>query len=90
MTVIDGTAFFAADFYIRLLKMQIKIDKLNMQMTLDREKDFPTTAKLKAEKKRGKGSYNFQQDSFSNYEFDNRWFGERGRHYAGQRLGAFQ
>lgn len=76
MTVIDGTVFFAADFYIRLLKMQIKIDKLNMQMTLDREKDFPTTAKLKAEKKRGKGSYNFQQDSFSNYEFDNRWFGE--------------
>ena len=76
MTVIDGTVFFAADFYIRLLKMQIKIDKLNMQMTLDREKDFPTTAKLNAEKKRGKGSYNFQQDSFSNYEFDNRWFGE--------------
>lgn len=24
MTVIDGTVFFAADFYIRLLKMQIK------------------------------------------------------------------
>ncbi len=73
---IDGTAFFAADFYIRLLDMQIKVDRLNMQLAVDRDKDFPTTTKLKAEKKRGKGFYNFQQDSFKNYEFDNRWFGE--------------
>ena len=73
--VVDNTIFFAADFYIRVLHINIKIDSLNMQMLITAQDEFPTTLKRKAEKKRGKNNFSFRKDSFKNYEFDNRWFG---------------
>ena len=76
MLVVDDTLFFTADFYIQYLDVKIKIDRLNMQLVVTSDKDLPTTVKRRAEKKRGKNNFSFKRDSFKNYEFDNRWFGE--------------
>lgn len=74
--VFDNTLFISTDVWAQLLNAEINVDKLNMQLIVDREKDFPSTMMLKAEKKRSKGFYDFKTDGFENYEFDNRLIGE--------------
>lgn len=75
MLVIDDTLFFSETLWAEILKSDVTVDKLNMRLILNRDKDFPTIAKIKAEDKRAKGLYDISRDSFKNYEFDNRWFG---------------
>ncbi|MBQ2884074.1 MAG: carboxypeptidase regulatory-like domain-containing protein [Alphaproteobacteria bacterium] len=75
--VIDETIFFSVGFWRTLLEADIEIDELNMQLVIKREKDFPTIAKMRAEKKRDKtGFHEFSKDSISDYDFDDRLIAE--------------
>ncbi len=75
--IIDQSIFFSTGFWQRLLGGEVMVDPLNMQLIVKREKDFPTIAKIKAEKNRSqKGFYSFKDDGFENYEFDNRLIAE--------------
>ena len=75
LEIIDQSIFFSSGFWSKLLEADVVVDTLNMQLKIDREKDFPTIAKLKAEKQRNKkGIHTFKNDSITNYEFDNRMF----------------
>ncbi len=75
--IVDETIFFSTGFWGRLLNAEITIDELDMQLVIKREKDFPTIAKMRAEKKRNyQGFREISKDSITNYEFDNRWISE--------------
>ncbi len=75
--VIDETIFFSVGFWRTLLEADIEIDELNMQLVIKREKDFPTIAKMRAEKKRNnQGFREFSKDSISDYDFDDRLIAE--------------
>lgn len=75
--VIDETIFFSVGFWRTLLEADIEIDELNMQLVIKREKDFPTIAKMRAEKKRNNtGFREFSKDSISDYNFDDRLIAE--------------
>lgn len=73
--IVEDTLFLSENLWSKILKGDVYADKLNMRLILEREKDFPTVAKLKAEEKRSKNRYTLERDTFRDYEFDNRWFG---------------
>lgn len=74
--IFDDTLFLSLGLWEKLLNADIKADKLNMQLIINKEDDFPTTLKSKVLKKRSKGVYNFKQDGFENYEADERLIGD--------------
>lgn len=74
--IFDETLFLTTELWSKILGAEVSVDKLNMMLLINREKDFPTIIKLKAEKKRSKGLYDFKSDGFENYEFDERWLGD--------------
>ena len=72
---IDKSFFFSTDFWQKFLDASVEVDFLNMSLKLDRNVDFPVTAKRKAEKKRADGIYDATPRPISDYEFDERLFG---------------
>ena len=50
LEIIDQSIFFSSGFWSKLLEADVVVDTLNMQLKIDREKDFPTIAKLKTDK----------------------------------------
>jgi len=73
---IDGAMFFSSDFLSRLLNITINIELYDMTLNIDRDLEFPTLIKLNAEKRRKrKGLYVMQDNSFKDYEMDNRLIG---------------
>ena len=67
--------FVSHDFLKKLLNINVDVDTLNMQLKFDREKDFPTVRKIKASMTRNRtGIHKIEQDPFSNYKMDNRFF----------------
>ena len=72
---VDESIFFSASFWSKLLDAEVEVDNLNMQLKINREKDFPSIAKIRAKRSRDKKSFkNIQKESLTNYEFDNRLF----------------
>lgn len=72
---IEGQVAFDVDFYEKLLPVEVKIDELEMQLVIESPEKLPSTLREEAKKKRDKaGISQMKLDSFSNYEFDNRWW----------------
>ncbi|MBQ8870712.1 MAG: hypothetical protein IJ019_04990 [Alphaproteobacteria bacterium] len=73
---LDDTMFFSSTFLERFLAIELKIDFYDMTLNIDRDTEFPTLVKLNADKRRkNKGLYTMQDNSFKDYEMDERLIG---------------
>ncbi|MBE6450400.1 MAG: hypothetical protein E7016_00355 [Alphaproteobacteria bacterium] len=73
---LDDTMFFSSSFLERFLAIELKIDFYDMTLNIDRDTEFPTLVKLNADKRRkSKGLYTMQDNSFKGYEMDERLIG---------------
>ena len=71
---VEDTYFASNNFYSKFLNINITVNFLDMQLTIDGKQMFPTTIKRQAEQKRNKGLYQFEKEPVSNYDFDNRLY----------------
>ena len=68
-----GHYYFEQTYLENLLDVRLKINRLDMQLEIDADKELPVTQKLRALSNRQQIMPYPQYDSFNNYEFDNRF-----------------
>lgn len=68
-----GHYYFEQTYLEKLLDIQLKINRLDMQLEIDSDKELPVTQKLRTLSNRQQIMPYPQYDSFNNYEFDNRF-----------------
>lgn len=68
-----GHYYFEQTYLENLLGVRLKINRLDMQLEIDADKELPVTQKLRALSNRLQIMPYPQYDSFNNYEFDNRF-----------------
>ena len=71
---IENELFVSDDFLKRIMGIETELDNLAMQLKLDSPFEFPTTRSKIAKKRRSKGIYHQEIESFKDYSFDDRWF----------------
>lgn len=72
---IENELFVSNDFLKRIMNVEAEVEPLAMQLKLDSPYEFPTTKQKIAKKRRSKGIYHQEIESFKNYSFDERLFG---------------
>lgn len=73
---IEDTIFASLGFYKRFLGIDAEIGYLEMNLKIEGQQEFPTITKKKLATRRKQDVYQFQRDSFKDYDFDDRLIGE--------------
>ncbi len=71
----ENELFVSDDFLKRIMNIEVEVEPLAMQIKFDSPYEFPTTKQKIAKKRRSKGIYHQEIESFKNYSFDDRLFG---------------
>lgn len=72
--VMGAHDFYSSDFYNQRLPLYLNVNPLDMQLNVLSDYTLPTTQRIKNEARRMGLSGLPTEDSFDNYEFDNRYF----------------